>query len=53
MRPLRRDEKQWLFPASTLQQTPSREHGITYEQELQKRARTIDYIRSLAARCGL
>lgn len=53
MRPLRKSEKQWLFPAWTLQQTPSQEAGMTYEQELQKRALTIDYIRSLAMRVEL
>lgn len=50
MRELTLNEKQWLFTEDTLQNTPSRLDGVSYEDELAKRARAIDLMRSYAVR---
>ncbi|WVQ92989.1 hypothetical protein IAU59_000052 [Kwoniella sp. CBS 9459] len=52
MRPLRPVEQQWIFAPSALDNTPSRDDGISLEDELQRRAQTINYMRSLALRAN-
>ncbi|WRT69305.1 uncharacterized protein IL334_006289 [Kwoniella shivajii] len=52
MRHLRPVDKQWLFTASTLGNTPSLDDGIPVETELKRRKTTIEYMRSLALRAN-
>lgn len=53
MRQLSAVEQQWLFKKSDLDRTPSRRAGISYEDELNRRRTTIEYIGSLGLRSGL
>ncbi|GMK55514.1 hypothetical protein CspeluHIS016_0205700 [Cutaneotrichosporon spelunceum] len=47
MRPLRMGESQWIFDTHALEKTPSRDAGISQEQELDSRRQTIFFMRSL------
>ena len=53
MRPLTIAESQWVFTRSDLDKTPSRDDGISFEEELKRRAKTIEHIRSIGLRAGL
>ncbi|OCF40406.1 hypothetical protein I317_05773 [Kwoniella heveanensis CBS 569] len=52
MRSLGPVERQWIFSPSALNNAPSRDDGITLEEELRRRAQTINYMRSLALRAN-
>ncbi|ORX39216.1 cyclin-like protein [Kockovaella imperatae] len=46
-------ESQWLFTDADLDRTPSRLDGITSEDELRRRKKAIEYVRSIGLRAGL
>lgn len=50
MRPLRPEEEQWIFSKHALENTPSRSHGVSLKEELERRKSTIMQMRSLLAR---
>ncbi|OWZ75636.1 hypothetical protein C365_06205 [Cryptococcus neoformans Bt85] len=50
MRPLRPEEEQWIFSKHALENTPSRSHGVSLEEELERRKSTVMQMRSLLAR---
>ncbi|KAL0247856.1 hypothetical protein I308_103934 [Cryptococcus tetragattii IND107] len=50
MRPLRPEEEQWVFSKHALENTPSRSHGVSLKEELERRKSTIMQMRSLLAR---
>ncbi|WVQ63659.1 uncharacterized protein L199_001812 [Kwoniella botswanensis] len=52
MKDLRPVEKQWLFPHSALNNTPSLDDGIDLQTELKRRKVIIEYMRSLALRAN-
>ncbi len=53
MRSLTQVERQWTFTQSALQNTPSRDDGITLEDELKRRKTAVVYMRSLALRAEM
>ena len=46
-------QSQWLFTKSALESTPSRDDGITLEQELGRRKLAVGFMRSLALRAEM
>ncbi|WVF65324.1 hypothetical protein IAT40_000050 [Kwoniella sp. CBS 6097] len=52
MRSLRPVEQQWIFSPSALDNAPSRDDRISLDDELKRRAQTINYMRSLALRAN-
>ena len=53
MRKLKPVEQQWLFTDSALHHTPSQDDGVSYVEELERRALALQYVRSLAFRAGM
>ena len=53
MRPLTVAESQWIFSRSDFDRTPSRDDGIGFQEELDRRKLTIEYIRSIGLRARM
>lgn len=53
MRQLTEMQQQWLFDLSAWDHTPSRQEGMSYDEELVKRTTVVRSIQSLALRCHL